>query len=154
MSVIYMGRVTVKGLAGTIAYTGTGSVAIADATMSSRSVNATDELDSAEVTDKRGEVIGVAVFNRRKRVTVEFVPLSASGTNTEADCLAKALFPALVAATPATYKITLAAFGAELTGDYNYLGGATLGMTSEGFPSISIPCVQYGGAAMTATAGV
>lgn len=151
MSVTYFGRVAVKGIPGTIAFTGTGSVAIGDDDMVSRSVGVTDEMDMVELPNKTGAVVGAATENRRKRITLEWVPTAPSGgTQSETNAKTSNIFPGFSAATAATYQVTLASFGGDIDGVYNYFGGATMGLTSEGFVSYTMPLVQYGGAAFTA----
>lgn len=149
MSQTYFGRVAVRGMAGTIEFSGTGSVVVGDAQMVSRSANVTDEMDVIELSDKHGEVVGAVASNRRRRLTVEFVPTANSATSPQEEALAQAqlVFPKSAAVagsqTIAPWKVKLSSFGGDIDGDYNYFGGASIGVTSEGFTSYTMPLVKY-----------
>lgn len=143
----YFGRVTVKGLPGTTTYTGTGSVSISDSTILNRSLNFTDDAEVIELNDKGGIMVGAVVTNKKKRVTLEFVPTDTGSSQTEADARTNTVLPSHAVAVGAS-QVTLTGFCTLVDGVYNYLTGATVGYTSEGLASITMPLVRPEGGPM------
>lgn len=148
MANTYFGRVAIKGLGGTTAYTGTGAVAMDDTTLLSRSLSMSHDMDVIELPDRNGEMVGAVLTNKRKRVTVEFVPTNASGTATEANARDHVVFPTFTVGSGAG-QVVLTGFGDDVDGTYNYLGGGSVGFTSEGLASMTLPLVRPEAGPMT-----
>lgn len=136
MSKKLAGRASVFAIDGTLAYTG---VATIDNEV--QAANMTDEFDVVELMDRRGEVIGKAARNRRRTLTIDFIPTDASTSNpqTEAGAKANVAFPDKLA------LVTLASFGiTDIDGDWNYVGGGTVGMTAEGYIRMTLTLARNG----------
>ena len=79
-----VGNATIYGVDGTLAY---GTVAIADNYM--QSVNLTDDVDTTEARDQKGNVFGYNLYNFRRTATFEIIFIN----GTEAGAAAEAVLP-------------------------------------------------------------
>lgn len=153
MSTEYFGRVAIVGIDGTLAYTGYGSVSATGAAGGTtsvpttsgvmRSVGFTDAIDSVTLMDKSNEVAGIALRNKRKEVTIEFIPTNdtSDGTPSLTETRDQQRLP-----KPGS-TVTLAGFGpgtnSEFNGTYQYWGGGSVSFTAEGHVQFTLPIVLH-----------
>ncbi len=141
-----VGNATVYGVDGTVKY---GTVAIGENYM--QSINLTDEMDTAEARDQRGNVFGYNLYNHRRTATFEIIFYAAS----EAAAAAEMLLP-----SPGS-KVEIrddaedgATLPADITGDWNYTGGGSISGSNTDLMRMSIPCSRYADPAGTTTTTV
>ena len=130
-----VGNATIYGVDGTVAY---GTVAVADNYM--QSVNLTDDVDTAEARDQKGNVFGYNLYNFRRTATFEIIFID----TTEAGAAVEAILP-----TPGSI-ITIAqdaetgdSLPAVLVGTWNYIGGGSISGSNTDLMRMSLPCSQY-----------
>ena len=130
-----VGNATIYGVDGTVAY---GTVAVTDNYM--QSVNLTDDVDTTEARDQKGNVFGYNLYNFRRTATFEIIFIDA----TEAGAAAEAVLP-----TPGAI-ITIAqdtesgdSLPAVLVGTWNYIGGGSISGSNTDLMRMSLPCSQY-----------
>ena len=149
----YAGHAAVYAIDGTIAYTGkafvdASTVALSSANAEPQSVSFGHEFQTIEVKSRAGKTVGMASLNESQTVQVTIiVHAGAGGTYATAKNAVK--LPAPLA------LVTLAGFdgtGASLDGTYNYVGGGSISLTSEGYHSISLQLKRFEGVALTPAA--
>ena len=132
-----VGSATVYGVDGTVAY---GTVAAGDNYM--QSVNLTDEADTAEARNQKGNVFGYNLYNFRRTATFEIIFFD----TTEALAAAEVELPlpgAIV--TIAQDAETGNTFPTPIAGTWNYIGGGTISMSNTDILRMTLPCSQYNG---------
>jgi len=133
------GRAVVFTVEGTMAYTG---VAVSQNSIQSASLS--DEFDLLEVRNQRGQTITQMAINIRHRITIEMIPTAVAGTNTQAAAALAVELP-----EPLTL-VTLAGFELpEFNGNWNYLGGGSIGLSNQGTISMTLPLGRPDGTALT-----
>tara|TARA_R110000824_G_scaffold323219_2_gene510146 strand:+ start:3605 stop:4084 length:480 start_codon:yes stop_codon:yes gene_type:complete len=145
-----VGNATIYGVDGTVAYpTLAGTVAITENYM--QSLNLTDEVDTAEARDQRGNVFGYNLYNHRRTCTWEIIFYGGS----EAAAAAELDLPspgALVAIAQDAED------GAQmppiLVGNWNYIGGGSISASNTDLFRVSLPCSQYNNPAATTVGAV
>jgi len=130
-----VGNATIYGVDGTVAY---GTVAVTDNYM--QSVNLTDDADTTEARDQKGNVFGYNLYNFRRTATFEIIFID----TTEEGAAIEAVLP-----TPGAI-VTIAqdtesgdSLPAVLVGTWNYIGGGTLSGSNSDLMRMSLPCSQY-----------
>tara|TARA_R110000824_G_scaffold220168_2_gene407223 strand:- start:217 stop:678 length:462 start_codon:yes stop_codon:yes gene_type:complete len=130
-----VGQATIYGVDGTVAY---GTVIGADSYL--QSVSLTDEADTTEARDQKGNVFGYNLYNFRRTCTFEIIFVD----STEAGAAGELKIPsggALV--TIAQDTETGSTMPVEFIGDWNYISGATLSGSNTDLMRMMIPCSQY-----------
>lgn len=141
---IYAGRASVHGIPGGIAYSGVATIVATNmlSTMNeAQRVTLNDNFDVTSLKDRSGIVISKVATNRNQSISLEFVPTDVSGASpqTQAAALTALTLPDMLA------LITLSGFGTALfDGDWNYAGGGSVGLTNEGFPSMTLTAERNG----------
>ena len=130
-----VGNATIYGVDGTVAY---GTVAITDNYM--QSVNLTDDVDTTEARDQKGNVFGYNLYNFRRTATFEIIFID----TTEAGAAVEAVLP-----TPGSI-ITIAqdaesgdSLPVVLVGTWNYIGGGSISGSNTDLMRMTLPCSQY-----------
>jgi hypothetical protein len=130
-----VGNATIYGVDGTVAY---GTVAITDNYM--QSVNLTDDVDTAEARDQKGNVFGYNLYNFRRTATFEIIFID----TTEAGAAVEAVLP-----TPGAI-VTIAqdaesgdSLPVVLVGTWNYIGGGSISGSNTDLMRMSLPCSRY-----------
>lgn len=130
-----VGNATIYGVDGTVAY---GTVAIADNYM--QSVNLTDDVDTTEARDQKGNVFGYNLYNFRRTATFEIIFID----GTEEGAALEAVLPAPGAIiTIAQDAESGASLPAVLVGTWNYIGGGSISGSNTDLMRMSLPCSQY-----------
>lgn len=149
MSTIYQGVAAIVGVDGTVAYTGYGSVAVPSTSGIPKGIQFTDSADVVQLMSKGNEVVGVAIRNQQRQVTIDFIPTIDS--TDVSPSLTKARDQQRLPAVGST--ITIAglgpASGGQFNGTYQYFGGGTASFTAEGHVQFSLPCVAFAAGTFT-----
>jgi hypothetical protein len=141
-----VGNATIYGVDGTVTY---GTLLVGENFL--QSVNLTDDVDTAEARDQKGNVFGYNLYNFRRTATFEIIVIGPTQTQpdpdepgTEEQAAANCVLP-----TPGA-TITIAQDGesgdnlpAILVGTWNYIGGGTISMSNTDITRLSLPCSQY-----------
>lgn len=140
-----VGNATIYGVDGTVTY---GTLLVGENFL--QSVNLTDDVDTAEARDQKGNVFGYNLYNFRRTATFEIIVIgpttSGPTAGTEEEAAANCVLP-----TPgATITIAQDAesgsnLPAILVGTWNYIGGGTISMSNTDITRLSLPCSQYNG---------
>ena len=130
-----VGNATIYGVDGTVAY---GTVAVGDNYM--QSVNLTDDVDTTEARDQKGNVFGYNLYNFRRTATFEIIFID----TTEAGAAVEAVLPA-----PGSI-ITIAqdteagdSLPVVLAGTWNYIGGGSISGSNTDLMRMTLPCSKY-----------
>lgn len=152
-----IGKATIYNLDGTVAYTGcidnagtAATVVAADNYL--QSINLTDEVDTTELRDAKGNVQGMDLYNHRRTATIEFIPI---GSTVDA-AAGKAALPkpgavVQVAETsgesssetelPGIFTADTAQPAAGATAvSWQYIGGGTVSLSNTDMMRFSLPC--------------
>mgnify|MGYP000846077795 CR=1 FL=1 len=89
----------------------------------------------AKLKDGRGNVKGLDGAGRERHITVDIVPYDSGGNKVTAKANIKLPDPMAV--------ITITDTGTIFDGTYNYVGGADITASTDGFLKISLPCEAY-----------
>lgn len=125
------GTAAVHTVPGTLAFTGL-------VTTQNRMVGASvqDEFAVAELRDGNNNVIGAFASGRVRRATFDIVPYDSNGVLATAKSNVKLPDPLAV--------VTIAGFGVdELDGTWNYVGGGSIALSTDGYIRVTLPCAQY-----------
>ena len=141
-----VGNATVYGVDGTVAY---GTVTIGENYM--QSINLTDEVDTSEARDQRGNVFGYNLYNHRRTATFEIIFYAASEANAAAEFLLPSPGAIVTIAQDAEDGATLPA---EIVGAWNYIGGGVISGSNTDLMRMSLPCSRYADPAGTTTDAV
>jgi hypothetical protein len=136
----FIGRVYVWGLDGTLAYTG-----MSTAQNELQKLSYRDEIARHDSKDKKGETVGVQLWNPNPKTTVTFMPCEAMAAGSIANAKTRVLLPAKGS------KVTLAAFpptvgGAEIlpnSASWIYFGGGEIEFTNEGEVVMTLPLEKF-----------
>ena len=130
-----VGNATIYGVDGTIAY---GTEAIGD-TFIQRG-NLTDDVDTTEARDQKGNVFGYNLYNFRRTATFEIIFID----STEAGAAVEAVLPTPGAIiTIAQDSETGDSLPVALVGTWNYIGGGSLSGSNTDLMRMSLPCSRY-----------
>ena len=141
-----VGNATVYGVDGTVAY---GTVTTGENYM--QSINLTDEVDTSEARDQRGNVFGYNLYNHRRTATFEIIFYAASEANAAAEFLLPSPGAIVTIAQDAEDGATLPA---EIVGAWNYIGGGVISGSTTDLMRMSLPCSRYADPAGTTTDAV
>ena len=141
-----VGNATVYGVDGTVAY---GTVTTGENYM--QSINLTDEVDTSEARDQRGNVFGYNLYNHRRTATFEIIFYAASEANAAAELLLPSPGAIVTIAQDAEDGATLPA---EIGGAWNYIGGGVISGSNTDLMRMSLPCSRYADPAGTTTDAV
>ena len=132
-----VGNATIYGVDGTVAY---GTVAVGDNYM--QSVNLTDDVDTTEARDQKGNVFGYNLYNFRRTATFEIIFID----TTEGGAAVEAVLP-----TPGSV-ITIDqdaetgdSLPVVLVGTWNYIGGGSISGSNTDLMRMTLPCSRYNG---------
>lgn len=136
----YVGRVYVHGLDGTLAYTG-----LATTQNELKTLNYRDEVSRKDTLDKKGETVGVRLYNPNPKISVTFFPCQPMGAGSIANSKLRVVLPARGA------KITLAGFppntatAEDLINStaWIYFSGGEVEFTDEGEAKITLPLEKF-----------
>jgi hypothetical protein len=130
-----VGNATIYNVDGTLAY---GTVAVGDNFL--QSINLTDEVDTSEARDQKGNVFGYNLYNFRRTATFEIIFVDA----TEAGAAEEMVLP-----TPGAI-ITIAqdaetgnSLPTALAGGWNYIGGGSIAGSNTDLMRMTLPCSKY-----------
>jgi hypothetical protein len=130
-----VGNATIYGVDGTVAY---GTVAVADNYM--QSVNLTDDVDTAEARDQKGNVFGYNLYNFRRTATFEIIFID----TTEAGAAVEAILPVPGAIiTIAQDAESGDSLPVVLVGTWNYIGGGSISGSNTDLMRMTLPCSRY-----------
>ena len=131
-----VGNATIYGVDGTIEY---GSVWVGTDNYL-QSVNLTDDVDTTEARDQKGNVFGYNLYNFRRTATFEIIFID----GTEEGAALEAVLPAPGAIiTIAQDAESGASLPAVLVGTWNYIGGGSISGSNTDLMRMSLPCSQY-----------
>lgn len=143
----FTGTASVYGIKGHLTYAGIASNADQAFTDAER----TDDAELKEWwKDGTGEVLGGAFRDKRKKLTINFLPVSGTG-NTFAIAVAAADLPAIP--SKVTLSVVKDITGVDLpgiNGDWVYDGGGSISY-SEGQCKMKLPLMQFNTSTKTAT---
>ena len=137
----YIGQAYVFGLDGTLAYTGLATTA-----NELRSLEYRDEVKRTDVQDKKGQTVGVMLYDPNPKITITFYPCQPAGAASILGAQTNSVLPALGA------KVTLAAFPpvvgtAESTVikslKWIYLGGGSYRFSNDGVLEMTLPLEKF-----------
>lgn len=136
----FIGRVYIHGLDGTLAYTG-----MATANNELKTLNYRDETRRADTKDKKGETVGVRLWDPNPKISVTFFPCEAMGAGSIATAKTRAALPSKGA------KVTLAGFPPNTataedvvnSAKWIYFGGGELEFTDEGECRMTLPLEKF-----------
>ena len=130
-----VGNATIYGVDGTVAY---GTVAITDNYM--QSVNLTDDVDTAEARDQKGNVFGYNLYNFRRTATFEIIFID----STEAGAAVEAVLPTPGAIITIDQDTEAGdSLPVVLVGTWNYIGGGSISGSNTDLMRMSLPCSRY-----------
>ena len=132
-----VGSATVYGVDGTVAY---GYVLIGENYM--QSCNVTDDVDTAEARDEKGNVVGYNLYNFRRTATFEIIFY---GT-TEIAAAASVQMPvpgAIVTIADTSETPEVDPFPPILVGGWNYVAGGGISMSNTDILRMTLPCSKY-----------
>lgn len=131
-----VGNATIYGVDGTVK---NGTIWIATDNYL-QSVNLTDEMDTTEARDQKGNVFGYNLYNFRRTATFDIIFYK----DTEANAAAKCILP-LPGATIEIAQDTESGstLPVVLVGNWNYIGGGTIAMSNTDLTRMTLPCSQY-----------
>lgn len=137
------GKASIAGINGTVAWTGVASLAAGNHLLQSAKMQ--DQFDLNELRDQVGEPAGLAKTNHRQEITIDFVPVAVSGTNTIANAkVGLQLPPPLAQVTLASFDEPAGATGFNtINGVWAYVGGGEIGLTNEGYAKMTLPLRRY-----------
>lgn len=137
----YIGRVFVWGLDGTLAYTGLTTAQNEPQRLSYR-----DEISRHDSKDKKGETIGIQLYNPNPKITVTFMPCQTAGGGSIALSKQNVVLPAKGS------KVTLAGFPPNTgtaedvsvnSAKWIYFGGGGIEFTNEGEVVMTLPLEKF-----------
>ena len=131
MAVTYVGKVSVQGVSGTVAFTGV----LVGENMLTDSVTVTDSFTVVKLKNGEGKTKGCAATDRKYDATFGIIPYST--TIGAARALVK--LPGMLGA------VTIAGVGPCVNGRWSYVGGGTVAATQTGYVKITLPCRRAGG---------
>lgn len=127
-------KATVYGTSGSIAITGV--VLNGDRIMQGTSF--APAFDVQYLLTHDNEIAGHVDTKSRKEVTVEFIPVGASGNNTKAVAASMVYLPVSASVVTLSNMTT-----ASYDGAYCYLGNGSVRTTNDGFCVVTMPLVMY-----------
>lgn len=136
----YLGEVFIFGLDGTLAYSG-----MATSGNEPQRGSYQDEISRHDSKNKKGETIGVQLFNPNPKITITFMPKADStGAGAIADAKSNMVLPAKGS------KVTLAGFppvvgsdGTINSAQWLYLGGGAIELTNEAEVVMTLPLERF-----------
>jgi len=131
-----VGNATIYGVDGTVQ---NGSVWVAGDNYI-QSVNLTDEMDTTEARDQKGNVFGYNLYNFRRTATFDIIFYKDTEANAAAKCILPLPGATITIAQDAESGNTLPAV---LVGTWNYIGNGTIAMSNTDLTRMSLPCSQH-----------
>ena len=131
-----VGNATIYGVDGTIKY---GSVWLGT-TNYIQSLNLTDDVDTTEARDQKGNVFGYNLYNFRRTATFEVIFYAATEILAAADFKLPTPGAILEIAQDLEAGSSLPAL---LVGTWNYIGGGSISGSNTDLMRMSLPCSQY-----------
>jgi hypothetical protein len=137
----YIGRVTVWGLDGKLAYTG-----LLVGENEPTRLTYTDEIARHDSKDRKGETIGVQLYNPTPKLDISFIPCAPMGVGAIAASKQKVVLPAKGS------KVTVSEFPPNVgtaedvtinSAKWLYLGGGSIDFTNEGEAVINLPLHKF-----------
>tara|TARA_R100001244_G_C5076002_1_gene112623 strand:+ start:46 stop:513 length:468 start_codon:yes stop_codon:yes gene_type:complete len=131
-----VGNATIYGVDGTIKY---GSVWLGT-TNYIQSLNLTDDVDTTEARDQKGNVFGYNLYNFRRTATFEVIFYAATEILAAADFKLPTPGAILEIAQDLEAGSSLPAL---LVGTWNYIGGGSISGSNTDLMRMSLPCSRY-----------
>jgi hypothetical protein len=136
----FIGRVYIHGLDGTLAYTGMATTANELKSLSYR-----DRITRANTKDKKGETVGVRLWDPNPMVSVRFLVCEPMGAGSIANAKTRMVLPSKGA------KVTLAGFppavgtaeGTINSVSWIYFGDGEIEFTDEGEVAMTLPLEKF-----------
>ena len=139
-----VGNATVYGVDGTVAY---GTVTVGDNFM--QSVNLTDEADTTEARNQKGNVFGYNLYNFRRTATFEIIFIDSDEAGAAEEVVLPEPGATITIAQDAESGNTLPSI---LAGTWNYIGGGSISMSNTDILRMTLPCSKYNNDAAGSTA--
>ena len=130
-----VGSATVYGVDGTVAY---GTVAVGDNYM--QSLNVTDDVDTTEARDQKGNVFGYNLYNFRRTATFEIIFYDTTEILAAAEVELPQPGAIVTIGQDAETGNTLPGI---IAGAWNYIGGGSISASNTDLLRMSLPCSQY-----------
>ena len=125
-----VGNATIYNVDGTLSY---GTVAIGDNFL--QSINLTDEVDTSEARDQKGNVFGYNLYNFRRTATFEIIFVD----TTEAGAAEEMVLP-----TPGALDAESGdSLPPVLVGGWNYIGNGSIAGSNTDLMRMTLPCSKY-----------
>jgi hypothetical protein len=133
-----VGNATLYGVDGTIK---NGTI-WAKTTNFLQSINLTDDVDTTEARDAKGNVFGYNLYNFRRTATFEVIFYAA----TEAGAVANFILPTPGAILEIEQDDEVGTnLPAVIAGTWNYIGGGSISGSNTDLMRMTLPCSQYNG---------
>lgn len=133
-----VGNATIYGVDGTIK---NGTI-WAKTTNFLQSINLTDDVDTTEARDAKGNVFGYNLYNFRRTATFEVIFYAAN----EAAAVAHFILPTPGAILEIEQDDEAGTnLPAMIQGTWNYIGGGSISGSNTDLMRMSLPCSQYNG---------
>ena len=123
------------GIGGTVAYTG---IATAQNLLVGGSVG--DEFNVAELRDGLNNVVGAFASGRKRTCTFEIYIKGSSEANAKAIVQ---LPEPLATVTISGFSVGTGTTPNLLDGDWNYVGGGSVAMSTDGYWKVTLPCARW-----------
>ena len=130
-----VGSATIYGVDGTVTY---GSVSVSDNYM--QSINLTDDVDTTEARDQKGNVFGYNLYNFRRTATFEIIFYDTTEILAAAEVELPQPGAIVTIGQDAETGNTLPGI---IAGTWNYIGGGSISASNTDLLRMSLPCSQY-----------
>ena len=130
-----VGNATVYGVDGTVTY---GTVSVSDNYM--QSINLTDDVDTAEARDQKGNVFGYNLYNFRRTATFEIIFYDTTEILAAGEVELPQPGAIVTIGQDAETGDTLPGI---IAGAWNYIGGGSISASNTDLLRMSLPCSQY-----------
>lgn len=131
------GRATIFGFAGTVAWTGIATFNTGG--YMNESGEFSDDFKLDEVTDEFGDTVTLIGSNRKFKASINFTPVSDTGTNTLADAATSLEPPAML--SPVTFAA--AKWATAITLKWVYVGNWKLAFKKDGVATYSLDILAH-----------
>lgn len=128
------GKVAVFGADGNVVYTG-----ILATQNLIQGFQLTDNFITQRLRDGNGQTVGLGSTDRDHALSISFILVAADTSRASAEALLAAPFPPMLALVNVT-----GSDAAILNGDWNYVGGGSLSLTSDQYHLMTLPVIRVG----------
>jgi len=136
----HIGRAYVFGLDGAMSYVG-----VATAANELRSMEYRDEVGRIDVQDKKGETVGVLLFNPNPKITITFYPCAVAGPGAISTARTNSVMPARGSKVALTGfpPVVGTAEGAINSAKWLYFGGGSYRYSFDGILELTLPLEKF-----------